>query len=234
MVDVIVNHVSSSSPPFLDWLAKRGPDSAYDGMFLTIGGVFPDGATEEELTRHLPAAAGPAVHPVHAGRRQQAAGLDHVHPQQVDIDVRPGDHPRSTCSRVLDRLARVRGPAGAAGRGRLRGEDPRADVVHDPGDLPVHRRDRPPGVTSAGWRSWSRCTPTTASRSRSPSQVDQVYDFALPPLVLHALTAADADPLLAWMEVRPTNTFTVLDTHDGIGVIDVGRGRHRPVPGRDC
>jgi sucrose phosphorylase len=53
-------------------------------------------------------------------------------------------------------------------------------------------------------------------------QVDQVYDFALPPLILHALTAADPDPLLAWMEIRPTNTVTVLDTHDGIGVIDVG------------
>ena len=53
-------------------------------------------------------------------------------------------------------------------------------------------------------------------------QVDQVYDFALPPLILHALTAGDADPLLAWMDVRPPNTLTVLDTHDGIGIIDVG------------
>ena len=53
-------------------------------------------------------------------------------------------------------------------------------------------------------------------------QVDEVYDFALPPLVLHAFTAGDADPLLAWMAIRPPNTFTVLDTHDGIGVIDVG------------
>jgi sucrose phosphorylase len=52
--------------------------------------------------------------------------------------------------------------------------------------------------------------------------VDRVYDFALPPLVLHALTAGDAEPLLAWAAIRPTNTVTVLDTHDGIGVIDVG------------
>lgn len=53
-------------------------------------------------------------------------------------------------------------------------------------------------------------------------QVDHVYDFALPPLVLHALTAADPGPLLAWLERRPGNAVTVLDTHDGIGVIDVG------------
>jgi sucrose phosphorylase len=55
-------------------------------------------------------------------------------------------------------------------------------------------------------------------------QVDCVYDFALPPLVLHALTAAGASPLLAWLEHRPGNAFTVLDTHDGIGVIDVAPG----------
>jgi sucrose phosphorylase len=50
MVDVIVNHVSSTSPQFLDWLEK-GADSEYDGMFLTLAGAFPDGATEEDLMR---------------------------------------------------------------------------------------------------------------------------------------------------------------------------------------
>ena len=62
-------------------------------------------------------------------------------------------------------------------------------------------------------------------------QVDYVYDFALPPLILHALTAADAGPLLTWQGLRPANAVTVLDTHDGIGVIDVGpdgTGRARP------
>ena len=62
-------------------------------------------------------------------------------------------------------------------------------------------------------------------------KVDRVYDFALPPLVLHALIAADADPLLAWMDLRPVNAVTVLDTHDGIGVIDVGADTDRSRPG---
>ena len=34
-------------------------------------------------------------------------------------------------------------------------------------------------------------------------QVDYVYDFALPPLVLHALTAADGAPLISWLRRRP-------------------------------
>ncbi len=53
-------------------------------------------------------------------------------------------------------------------------------------------------------------------------QVDWVYDFALPPLVLHALFQRDPHPLAHWLAISPRNAVTVLDTHDGIGVIDVG------------
>ena len=52
--------------------------------------------------------------------------------------------------------------------------------------------------------------------------VDWVYDFALPPLILHALFGRTAAILKRWFEISPRNTITVLDTHDGIGVIDVG------------
>ena len=53
-------------------------------------------------------------------------------------------------------------------------------------------------------------------------RVDWVYDFALPPLVLHALFFHTAKHLKAWIGIRPTNALTVLDTHDGIGIIDIG------------
>jgi sucrose phosphorylase len=62
-------------------------------------------------------------------------------------------------------------------------------------------------------------------------QVDWVYDFALPPLVLHTLFTRDATPLKRWIEIRPPNAFTVLDTHDGIGVIDVSTGDEGRAPG---
>jgi sucrose phosphorylase len=40
--------------------------------------------------------------------------------------------------------------------------------------------------------------------------------------VLHALFTKDAEPLKRWLAISPRNSVTVLDTHDGIGVIDVG------------
>lgn len=51
---------------------------------------------------------------------------------------------------------------------------------------------------------------------------DLASDFALPPLVLDALHTGDAGPLHGRLGRRPRNVITVLDTHDGIGVIDVG------------
>jgi sucrose phosphorylase len=55
----------------------------------------------------------------------------------------------------------------------------------------------------------------------SPS-VDLVYDFALPLLVLHAIYSSDSARLVHWIKIRPSNQVTTLDTHDGIGVVDDG------------
>ncbi len=52
-------------------------------------------------------------------------------------------------------------------------------------------------------------------------EVDYIYDFALPPLVLHSIFTKSSKNLKKWLEISPKNVVTVLDTHDGIGVIDV-------------
>src|SRR5688572_15657333 len=41
------------------------------------------------------------------------------------------------------------------------------------------------------------------------AQVDWVYDFALPPLVLHALYTRDTTRLARWLDLRPRNAVTV-------------------------
>ena len=69
---------SPSSPQFLDWLA-HGSESAYDGMFLTFAGAFPDGAREEDLMRLYRPRPGLPFTPYTLGDGTQAAGLDDVH-----------------------------------------------------------------------------------------------------------------------------------------------------------
>ena len=219
MVDVIVNHVSASGPQFTDWLA-RGAASAYDGMFLTFHGAFPEGATEEELMRLYRPRPGLPFTPYTLADGSKRLVWTTFTPQQVDIDVRR-PITRDYLLGVLDRLRdatvrRVRLDAvGYAVKtpGLTSFMTPETFAFIDEMTAWCHERDLQVLVEVHSYYQ---------SQIEIARKVDQVYDFALPPLILHALTAADADPLLRWMEVRPTNTVTVLDTHDGIGVIDVG------------
>jgi len=48
-----------------------------------------------------------------------------------------------------------------------------------------------------------------------------VYDFALPMLLLYSLYTGETADLLHWLQICPRKQFTTLDTHDGIGVVDV-------------
>ena len=47
------------------------------------------------------------------------------------------------------------------------------------------------------------------------------YDFALPMLVLHTLYHHSSEKLKHWFSICPRKQITTLDTHDGIGVVDV-------------
>jgi sucrose phosphorylase len=229
MADMIVSHMSASSPQFQDWLA-RGKASPFAGMFLTFGNVFPAGACQDTLLRLYRPRPGLPFTPYALADGRKALVWTTFTPQQVDVDVR---HPvtRAYLLRILDKLAA-------------------AQVSHVRLDA-VGYAVKTPGLTSfmtaetikfidevSDWCHQRNLEVLVEVHSHYLRQVeiarlvDYVYDFALPPLVLHALTAADAGPLLTWLERRPVNAVTVLDTHDGIGVIDVGSdASNHPRPG---
>ncbi len=48
-----------------------------------------------------------------------------------------------------------------------------------------------------------------------------VYDFALPMLLINAIYYGKTQYLKHWLTICPRKQFTTLDTHDGIGVVDV-------------
>ena len=48
-----------------------------------------------------------------------------------------------------------------------------------------------------------------------------VYDFALPMVTLYTLYSSRTERLAKWLKMSPMKQFTTLDTHDGIGVVDV-------------
>ena len=66
----------------------------------------------------------------------------------------------------------------------------------------------------------------------SPPVVAQVYDFALPLLILHAFTFKTMDNLKHWLNICPRRQITVLDTHDGMGIDDIAGLAEVALPAR--
>ena len=217
--DLIVNHVSTRSPEFLSFL-RDGEASPHAGMFLTLDRVFPHGATEEMLGAIYRPRPGLPLTPVTLDDGSRRILWTTFTSEQVDLAVSAPE-----TRRYLDGLLALLASNGVD-TVRL---DAVGYAVKTPGtssfmtpqtraflsDLTMRARDVGLRVLVEVHAHW-RLTLELAQAC------DLTYDFALPPLVLDALHTGDAGPLHGWLSVRPHSVVTVLDTHDGIGVIDVG------------
>ena len=219
MADVIVNHMSTDSPQFRDW-AARGDASAHAGLFLTYDAVFPDGATQQDLLAIYRPRPGLPFTTVALGPGQRRILWTTFTPQQADIDVR---HPagRTYLLGILEALAEAR-----VSMVRL---DAVGYAIKKAGAscfmMPETFDFIAEFAALARQRGIEVLVEIHAYHQRQieiARAVDWVYDFALPPLVLHAFGFRTAEPLKRWIGIRPRNALTVLDTHDGIGIIDIG------------
>lgn len=225
MADLIVNHVSRHSPRFQDYDA-RGGESPYAGMFLTYERVFPHGARETDLV---------ALHTIRPGLPFTVHDAAHGErlllwttftSDQIDIDV---THPQGKryLTAVLTRF-----------------RDAGITVIRlDAVGFAIKKASTSCFMIPETFAFIDELTATARTMGIEvlvevhghpddqiavARHVDWVYDFALPPLLLHALYTRNAEALNRWLRVRPTNAVTVLDTHDGIGVSDVDRDSRHP------
>ncbi len=219
MADLIVNHVSAESMQFLDW-CKLGSESDYDGMFLTYDSVCPEGATEADLLKIYRPRPG-LCFSVKSVAGQARLMWTTFTSNQIDIDI---EHPASTqyLDTILDRFE-----AGGVNLVRLDAVGYAVKQAGTPSFMIPETFDFIDQLSSdcrgRGMEMLVEIHSHYLTQIAIAERVDWVYDFALPPLILHSLFRGDATALRHWLEIRPTNAITVLDTHDGIGVIDVGR-----------
>jgi len=219
MGDVIVNHISANSPQFRDFLA-RGDASPHAGLFLTRESVFPRGASEQEIAAVYRPRPGKPFTEVRLASGETRTLWTTFTSQQIDIDVH---HPQGQAY-----LARILQTFAANGVRMVR-LDAVGYAIKKPGTscfmLPetfefigeFARRAAALDIeVLVEIHSYYRKQIEIAAR------VGWVYDFALPPLVLHAFAFRTARCLKDWIRIRPRNALTVLDTHDGIGIIDIG------------
>ena len=218
MADVIVNHVSSRSAQFLDF-AAHGAHSRYAGLFLTFDRVFPGGASEQDLLAiYRPRPGLPFTTTTLADGSRRILWTTFT-PEQIDIDV---GHPEG--ERYLEVILEMFAANGI----RMIRLDAVGYAIKKAGRSCFMMPETFDFIAKFAERAKHRGLEVLVEIHSYHGQqveiarhVDWVYDFALPPLVLHTLFGRTADALKRWIEIRPTNALTVLDTHDGIGVIDI-------------
>lgn len=225
IADLIVNHVSSQSPQFEDFSA-RGGASKFAEMFLTFDRVFPGGAGEAQLLGIYRPRPGLPFTAMRMQNGEQRLLWTTFTPQQLDIDVESAQG-AAYIRAILQQFQ-------SAGVRLIR-----LDAV----GYAIKRAGTSCFMIPETFQYISQLTAQAHALGMEilveihsyyrdqidiARRVDRVYDFALPPLVLHMLFQKDARPLKTWLAISPRNAVTVLDTHDGIGVIDVGADARDP------
>jgi sucrose phosphorylase len=225
MADIIVNHMSDAAAQFRDWLA-RGDASPHADLFLTMTSVFGKAASEADLAKiYRPRPGMPFTKVALADGTARLAWTTFTS-QQIDIDV-TSPSGRAYLDSIVERLE-------AAGVTLVR-LDAIGYAIKKRGTscfmIPetfAFIDDFADRCRRAGMTVLVEIHGYHRAQIEIAERVDMVYDFALPPLVLDAIYRRDSGPLEEWLRIRPTNTITVLDTHDGIGIVDVAADPYDP------
>ena len=218
MADMIVNHISADSVAFQDFLEKGG-GSEYASLFLTYDRVFPSGASEAELEKiYRPRTGLPFTEFRFADGSQQSIWTTFTS-KQVDIDVcsEAGQHYLEAILGIYQKAGITMIRLDAAGYA-IKKAGTSCFMIPETFDF-IDRLTQK--ARKLGIEVLVEVHSFYKTQIEIAKKVDYVYDFALPVLVLDTLFNQNAKNLKKWLGIAPKNVITVLDTHDGIGIVDV-------------
>lgn len=220
MYEFMINHISAQSPYYQDFLEKKDA-SPYKDFFIRYKDYWPEGRPTEAdidlIYKRKPKAPFVEAH-FQDGTVEKIWST--FSEEQIDLNV----NTEATCAFIKDTLSFL--------------ADKGASIIRlDAFAYAVKRLDTncffvEPDIWKMLGYAADILEPynvTVLPEIHEHYTIQQkiaekgypVYDFALPMLVLHALYSGKAEKLLHWLSVCPRNQFTTLDTHDGIGVVDV-------------
>jgi sucrose phosphorylase len=220
VVDFMVNHISRQSVFFQDYI-ERGNESPYADMFLSFNKLSPDGElSEDDLAKvytRKPRPPFTTIQRPDGSREKIWCTFDY---EQIDLDYN-SPVTRKIVRNYLIRIARsrpkmIRLDAFAYTTFKLGTNcfflEPEVWELLDwfkgftePFDveiLPEVHEHHKYHLKLAEHEYWT-------------------YDFALPMIMLHTLYHHTNRQLLDWLRICPRKQITTLDTHDGLGVVDV-------------
>lgn len=219
MADFMLNHVSIRCEEFQDYM-KNGDTSPYKDMFIHWDKFWPQGEpTEGELAALYRRKEG---EPYLTFIREDGKSVrlwNTFFSEQVDIDpyAKPTqDYYRRNLTRIASHVPLIRFDAFAYASKEPGTScffvEPKIWEVLDIGMKPLREM---------GAEMLPEIHENYTIQMKMANKGYWVYDFALPMLLLHGLHFGRTDRLIHWLNICPRKQFTTLDTHDGIGVVDV-------------
>lgn len=225
MADLIVNHVSAKSALFKDYIQK-GKKSAYASLFLSFDTVFPNGALETDLLSiYRPRPSFPfTTFKLNDGTSKLIWTT--FTSNQIDIDVKSEiginylEGILETFQKGGVKMIRL----DAAGYA-IKQKGTSCFMIDETYEFISQLTEK---AKAKGIEVLVEIHSYYKTQIEIAKRVDYVYDFALPVLVLDTLFNKNTQSLKKWLEVSPRNAITVLDTHDGIGIVDVASEGDKP------
>jgi len=225
MADLIVNHVSAKSIQFQDYL-QNGEKSEFASLFLGYSTVFPKGATETDLMSiYRPRPNLPfSMFKLNDGSVKLIWTT--FTSNQIDIDVN-NEIGIKYLESILDTFEKsgvkmIR--LDAAGYA-IKKQGTSCFMIDETYEFISQLTEK---AKAKGIEVLVEIHSYYKTQIEIAKRVDYVYDFALPVLVLDTLFNKNTSSLKKWLEVSPRNALTVLDTHDGIGIVDVACEDEKP------
>ncbi len=219
MADFMLNHASIRSREFRDYMEK-GDESEYKDMFVDWHKFWPGGEPTEEQRKALYCRK-PVVPKKEFIRKdgKTVALWNTFFEEQIDLDPYAAStqkYYKENLSRIAEHVPLVRFDAFAYTTKKVGTNcffvEPDVWNVLDIASKPLE---------SYGTEVLLEIHENYKMQLKAAEHGYWVYDFALPMLLLHGLKSGRTDRLIHWLKICPHNQFTTLDTHDGIGVVDV-------------
>jgi sucrose phosphorylase len=221
LLDLIINHISSKSSYFQDYLCN-GNNSAYADLFIPIEKYWPNTNPRREeinkifLRRHNPF-SDYAIHETGQTKTLWTTFGKTTPSEQVDIDV------ESTVARELITECLSNFSKNNVKIVRL---DAVGYVIKKIGTSCFfvepeiyHFLDWLKGIAdSCGIELLPELHADFSTQRRLAQEGYWIYDFIIPYMVLETLISKNSKKLKEYLAIRPHRQFTMLDCHDGIPV----------------
>lgn len=220
MYDYMINHLSRESDIYKDFLAKKDA-SEYHDFFLRYKDFWANGEpTDEELDKLYKRQAQPWVVAKFADGSEEKVWAT-FSDQQIDINCQGSTKAKEYLRQNLEFLSRhgaslIRLDAFAyaskrAGTSCFFIEPEVWDMLGECRSL----------LAPLGVEILPEIHEHYFIQKKLEEKGYYTYDFQLPMLLLNALYFHKTSYLKNWLKICPRKQFTTLDTHDGIGVVDV-------------